>query len=161
MNGQTRRRKDRQSCNHVNKCSKTGIGAHLAGWLSKGEKKNKQLGRVIYEAMDKYTNEWIKFGFPLHFKPLVDRLTIFNEHLESLSSLTIRLPITPDVASSFVGYILVTGTAIDNFNTTLPESVRLNAVGTMEHSLKDYAGKAEIILFSYVCTHILRASKRR
>ncbi|KAI9580583.1 hypothetical protein GQX74_015559 [Glossina fuscipes] len=156
MNGQTRRRKDRQSCNHVNKCilcSMTGIGAHLAGWLSKGEKKKKQLGRVIYEAMDKYTNEWIK--------PLVDRPTIFNEHPESLSSLTIRLPITPDVASSFVGYILVTGTAIDNFNTTLPESVRLNAVGTMEHSLKDYAGKAEIILFSYVCTHILRASKRR
>lgn len=56
MNRQTRRRKDKRSCNDVNKCilcSKTGVGEQVVGWLSKGKKKSKQLGSVIYDAMDK------------------------------------------------------------------------------------------------------------
>uniref|UniRef100_A0A1B0AIM7 Uncharacterized protein n=1 Tax=Glossina pallidipes TaxID=7398 RepID=A0A1B0AIM7_GLOPL len=71
-----------------------------------------------------------KYNVGLLTQPLEERSSVFDED-ELLSWLTIRVPATPDVASSFGQYTVLTETAIDNFNTTLPESAWLNAVVTM------------------------------
>uniref|UniRef100_A0A1A9USL1 Uncharacterized protein n=1 Tax=Glossina austeni TaxID=7395 RepID=A0A1A9USL1_GLOAU len=66
-----------------------------------------------------------------HQKHLHITSSVFDEDSESLSPLTIRVPATPDVGSSFGQYTVTKGTAIDNFNPALPESLWLNAVVTI------------------------------